>query len=191
MASSSNSYVRSSMTFVLLPRRRLNSTATITPGTEADTTHRPCDMTDSRSRLHLCKSYVSAERGANDRRLISANGPMDAWSDGRRDADEYKRMGNWPHLDWTTTGTTEWTTTSGKEDHSKWRSNAARAASIAGLRMPEKERRGLDLTIDSYNGQDVNVHENDCVAQVRFTTLRTKIPWMARTCWKEDAEADV
>ncbi len=58
--------------------------------------------------------------------------------------------------------------------------DAARTALGAGLQMLEKERHGLDLTIDSYNGQDV-----------QFTTLRTKTQWMARICRKEDAKVDV
>ncbi len=152
---------------------------------------RSWDVTDSRLQLRLCEPYVSAERGANYHRLIFENEPMDARFDDRCDVDENKRTRNWLHIDWTTTGTTEQTTTSGKKDRPEWGGNVARAALIAGLRMPEKECWGLDLTIDSYDGQDVNTHENGRTAQVWFAMLWTQIQWTARTCWKEDAKVDV
>ncbi len=72
--------------------------------TEADMMRRPCDVTNSRSVPHL-EPYISAKRGESNRRL------MDVWSNGMRDVDEKLTA-----PDWTTTGTTEQTTTLGKED---------------------------------------------------------------------------
>ncbi len=52
-----------------------------------------------------------------------------------------------------TTGATERTTTSGKEDPPEWRGEGMRATVVAGLQMLEAEDRGLDLTNGCYKGQ--------------------------------------
>ncbi len=89
---------------------------------------------------------------------------MDAWSNGMRDED--KKL----TAPWLDDHRSDWVDDDlGKEDRPEWHrdaANATRAVVVAGLRMPEDEDRGLDLTNDCYNGQDGNTHKNGRVVRV-------------------------